>query len=185
MNHAPATPVARFRQSRIQDGIPAALDHWRVTTADPDVASAIHSVLGGRTPALWPSASTDNLEVLSTTDTADVIVEDIRYRVVGSDGADLDDERLTLAEHRGRARTDRRRCITTLIFRLPGLGGHLCAFRSSSWDLALRWQKDGLFAPAVVRGPAVLSIAGTPSRATNGHPYPMPVVTLVPRAAAA
>jgi len=66
--------VGRFRSGRTEGRRPVALDTWRVTTGDPEVASAIANMFGG-TVEEWDTASEDNLEVLTDADRVEIIVD--------------------------------------------------------------------------------------------------------------
>ncbi|MCF3119704.1 hypothetical protein IPZ68_08270 [Streptomyces arenae] len=57
--------VGRFHGGRQENGIPVALGEWRVTTGDPDVASAIAQLMGGQ-PEETDSTSENFIEVLTT-----------------------------------------------------------------------------------------------------------------------
>ncbi|QDY81055.1 SlyX family protein [Streptomyces qinzhouensis] len=47
MTQSTTTRAGRFHQGRLADGRPQALDAWRVTTADADVAARVAGLLGG------------------------------------------------------------------------------------------------------------------------------------------
>ncbi|MFD6361843.1 hypothetical protein ACFWFX_18625 [Streptomyces roseolus] len=70
--------VGRFRSGRqIKVGakmLPESLSAWRVTTGDPIVADEIAKLLGG-TPEEWETDKEDNLEVLSTSPSVRIIIE--------------------------------------------------------------------------------------------------------------
>lgn len=57
--------VGRFRSGKLIDGLPAALDKWRVTTGDPDVAKGIATLLDGEAPKPWKTTGEDNLEIIT------------------------------------------------------------------------------------------------------------------------
>lgn len=67
--------VGRFRSGYQINNRPAALSEWRVTTGDPEVAAAIHSMLGGEKPQTWDTAGEDNLEVFTKTGKLKVILD--------------------------------------------------------------------------------------------------------------
>lgn len=67
--------VGRFRSGMAVDDRPVALSQWRVTTGDPEVADAIHEVLGGEAPREWDAKGEDNLETLTDADEVEVILE--------------------------------------------------------------------------------------------------------------
>ncbi len=55
--------VGSFRAGFAEDGTPKSLNEWRVTTGDPEVADAIHKLLGGDPPAAWETKGEEALEV--------------------------------------------------------------------------------------------------------------------------
>lgn len=66
--------VGRFRSGRLEGRKPVALDEWRVTTGDPEVAEEVANSLGGEVTE-WDTESEDNLEVLTDSDTVKILVE--------------------------------------------------------------------------------------------------------------
>ncbi|MFD9032092.1 hypothetical protein ACFVZW_13210 [Streptomyces sp. NPDC059567] len=48
MTQSALTPVGRFRTGRSAEGCPQALDAWRVTTDDAEVAAPVAGLLGGQ-----------------------------------------------------------------------------------------------------------------------------------------
>lgn len=66
--------VGRFRSGRVEGRQPVALDEWRVTTGDPEVADAVAKIMGG-TPEEWETQGEDNLEILTDADSVKVIVD--------------------------------------------------------------------------------------------------------------
>lgn len=77
--------AGRFRAGHMVNGTPATLDNWRVTTGDPEVAEAIHGILGGDQPQEWEAKGEDNLEVFTASNSVDIIIEkaaDLRQRMV-------------------------------------------------------------------------------------------------------
>ena len=77
--------VGRFRSGYQLNDRPAALTEWRVTTGDPEVASAIYDLLGGDAPQEWPAKGEDNLEVFTASKEIDVIIDSpksVRQRLV-------------------------------------------------------------------------------------------------------
>lgn len=197
--HAPV--VGRLRLARHIDGIPAALDAWRITTHDSAVADAAHRLLGGSAPQAWPSRSKDSIEVLTAaTDLSIVVPSGEAYQtryirrnaeplymstgrsVILPDGTRIPDpdRDLNPAERRRRARTTGEQLVTTLYFHLadaPDLGAFL--FRSSSWDLAERFRRAGIRERLDAAGrnvPATLRLSHTPA----GHaPLPNPTAQLL------
>lgn len=55
--------VGSFRAGYAENGTPRSLNEWRVTTGDPEVAAAIHELLGGQPPQEWETKSEEALEV--------------------------------------------------------------------------------------------------------------------------
>jgi len=74
--------VGRFRSGKQEAGNPVALDAWRVTTGDPDVAAAIASRMGGEV-AEWDTEKEDNLEVETDKAAVKVIIS-------GTDAVEFD-----------------------------------------------------------------------------------------------
>jgi hypothetical protein len=66
--------VGRFRSGAQVNRRPLALDEWRVTTGDPEVADAIAARFGG-TPQEWAAQGEDNIEVYTTTPSVDIILD--------------------------------------------------------------------------------------------------------------
>lgn len=67
--------VGRFRSGHQLNGRPAALDDWRVTTGDPEVANAVFDILGGDAPQEWDAKGEDNLEVFTATREVEILME--------------------------------------------------------------------------------------------------------------
>jgi hypothetical protein len=97
--------VGTFRAGHVdENGNPASLDTWRVTTGDPEVADAIADLLKGDAPAEWDTKSEETLEVYTEASSVYIVLEDakaVRQRFVQrnrngefvytSDGATKDD----------------------------------------------------------------------------------------------
>lgn len=66
--------VGKFRSGHQLSNKPIPLKEWRVTTGDPDVASAITGLLGGDEPQEWDTKGDDNLEVFTTSSSLDIIL---------------------------------------------------------------------------------------------------------------
>lgn len=66
--------VGRFRSGAQVNGRPMALEAWRVTTGDPEVADAVAEMLGG-TPQEWDTQSEEVLEVYGEKDEVEVILD--------------------------------------------------------------------------------------------------------------
>lgn len=67
--------VGRFRSGAQINKRPVALEAWRVTTGDPEVAAAVQGLFGGDEPAPWETQAEDNLEVYTEATTFDVILD--------------------------------------------------------------------------------------------------------------
>ncbi|QNJ56531.1 recombination directionality factor [Arthrobacter phage Niobe] len=67
--------VGRFRSGHQINNRPAALSEWRVTTGDPEVADAIHEILGGDAPQDWEAKGEDNIEVFTASKEVEIILE--------------------------------------------------------------------------------------------------------------
>lgn len=81
--------VGRFRSGYVINGKPRALDAFRVTTGDPDVAERVHELLGGDEPQEWTEAieagREESLEVFTAASKVKVILdgdEPIRSKMV-------------------------------------------------------------------------------------------------------
>lgn len=70
--------VGRFRSGYVANKRPVALQEWRVTTGDPEVADAIADLLGGSEPKEWDASGEDNLEVYSDANEVEVILDGSR-----------------------------------------------------------------------------------------------------------
>lgn len=66
--------VGRFRSGTQLNNRPMALDNWRVTTGDPDVAAAIADTFGGD-PKDWDTQTEEKLEVFTETDSVEIILD--------------------------------------------------------------------------------------------------------------
>lgn len=75
-NNGSSDVVGRFRSGYQINGQPASLTEWRVTTGDPDVAKAIHELLGGDKPQDWETKGEDNLEVFTKAGSVNVTLAD-------------------------------------------------------------------------------------------------------------
>jgi len=150
--------VGRFRSGRMEGRKPVALDAWRVTTGDPEVAAKVAEIMGG-TPEEWDTEGEDNLEILTDRESVKVIVDgpaalSSDLKLWGMNGAIihhcdgvafLDDDRkgepcgcpALLADRKDLAKTGRGpKPDTRIVFRLadaPELGKF--RMQSGSWDL--------------------------------------------------
>lgn len=114
--------VGRFRSGHQLQNRPVALTKWRVTTGDPEVADAVHQLLGGEAPQSWAAKGEDNLEVFTDAKTVPILLvgdEPIRQAMVlwsrngklisksdgetMSDGSPDPDRDLTYAERKKKA----------------------------------------------------------------------------------
>lgn len=57
--------VGRFRSGTLLNNRPMALDEWRITTGDPEVARAVRELFGGDAPQQWETQSEEKLEVFT------------------------------------------------------------------------------------------------------------------------
>ena len=71
--------VGRFRSGTQINGRPLALEKWRVTTGDPEVADRIVELLGSENdaePQTWETKGEDNLEVFTVAEQVKIIIDD-------------------------------------------------------------------------------------------------------------
>ena len=66
--------VGRFRSGHVVNKAPVALQEWRVTTGDPDVADVVHDLLGGDEPQEWDANGEDNLEVFTAAKEVEILL---------------------------------------------------------------------------------------------------------------
>ena len=146
--------VGRVRSGAQIQGRPVALQEWRFTTGDPEVAQAVADKYGG-TPQEWVTTTEESLEVMSTAGSLPVILTAIQSEFVlwgrGStpirscDGSVQKDDLKTscvcpsdVKDHKEAARAGSA-CqpsvrATFRLADLPDLG--LWRFNSASWQLA-------------------------------------------------
>lgn len=67
--------VGRFRSGAQINGRPLALEEWRVTTGDPEVAETIHDLMRGQAPQEWQTQGEDNIEVYTSSSSVEVILD--------------------------------------------------------------------------------------------------------------
>lgn len=68
--------VGRFRSGYVANKRPVALQEWRVTTGDPEVAEKIAALLDAKSdPAEWEASGEDNIEVYGSTGSVEIILE--------------------------------------------------------------------------------------------------------------
>lgn len=149
--------VGRFRSGHQLSGRPAALNEWRITTGDPEVADAVYDLYGGDKPQEWEAKGEDNLEVFTASKAVEIIVEGpsaLRQKMVlwgrsgnliqSGDGDTLDDgtpdpdRDLTFAERKKKGQDGVGPVPQIeIFFRLaeaPDLG--VFKFQTGSWSLA-------------------------------------------------
>lgn len=189
--------VGRFRSGHQLSGRPAALEDWRITTGDPEVADKVYDLFGGHEPQDWETKGEDSIEVFTAVPEIEVLIEDaskLRQRmvlwsragklVIDSDGrGELSDDT-----------TDAlwgAKPLIELTFRLaamPDLGEF--GLQSESWSLATDLARSGLAEQLTAIGlPArvrlgllpVSFIARSGLRAGERVSYVKPVLTLAPR----
>lgn len=154
--------VGRFRSGYVANKRPVALQEWRVTTGDPDVAAKVADLLKGDEPQTWEASGEDNLEVFTKATSVGIILENegaLRQAMIlwgrngkmirRSDGETItypDDQKgkpdpqagQTLAERKAEAQAGTgAEPQIEVYFRLadaPDLG--IFKFQSGSWSLA-------------------------------------------------
>lgn len=67
--------VGRFRSGTQINDRPMALDAWRVTTGDPEVAEAVRRLFGGDPAQEWTTKGEDNLEVFTTAPRVKIVLD--------------------------------------------------------------------------------------------------------------
>ena len=73
--------VGRVRSGAQIQGRPVALQEWRFTTGDPEVAQAVADKYGG-SPQEWVTTTEESLEVMSTAGSLPVILTAIQSEFV-------------------------------------------------------------------------------------------------------
>ena len=68
--------AGRFRSGYQMNDKPHALGEWRVTSGDPEVTDAIQEILGGDEAQEWETKGEDNLEVFTTSDSVEILLDD-------------------------------------------------------------------------------------------------------------
>lgn len=172
--------VGRFRSGAQVNRRPLALDEWRVTTGDPEVADAIAALFGGK-PQSWAAQGEDNIEVYTDAPSVDIILDgpdSVRQSMVlwGRNGLIRSCDGVTQKDDQGspcacpsalRDRKDAAKaghgCEPSIqvYFRLakdPDLGR--MKFFSGSWSMARDLVADGVEeALENIGGPALCSLA--------------------------
>ena len=145
--------VGRVRSGAQIQGRPVALQEWRFTTGDPEVAQAVADKYGGE-PKPWETTTEESLEVMTTAGSLSVVLTQIQSEFVlwgrntpirSCDGSVQKDAACTgcvcpsdVKEHKEAARAGTA-CqpsvrATFRLADLPDLG--LWRFNSASWQLA-------------------------------------------------
>lgn len=152
--------VGRFRSGYVANKRPVALQEWRVTTGDPEVAEKIAEILDGDEPQRWDAAGEDDLEVFTQAKELEVILDGpraLRQKMVlwgrnkaiyMSDGAEIfypedrkgepdPDADLSLQERKAKAREGTgAEPQVEIYFRIAGVEDlGLFKFQSGSWSL--------------------------------------------------
>ncbi|AWY05728.1 hypothetical protein SEA_GRETCHEN_40 [Microbacterium phage Gretchen] len=178
------------------DGTPSALEEWRITTGDPEVADRVHELYKGEAPEEWETKSERNLQVFTDASAIDVIVADskaIRQRMILwgndrkpvyiSDGEFIlddaghpTDERDPDADLTFQERKDKKAYganpSAEITFRLaddPNLG--IFVLKSNSWGLAHFLAAEDIEGQIdAIGGPAILRLKLVPVsfKAKNG-----------------
>ncbi|GAA4981154.1 hypothetical protein [Actinopolymorpha pittospori] len=203
--------VGRFRSGYQVNKRPMSLEKWRVTTGDPDVADAVHSMFGGDAPQEWEATGEDGLEVFTEAKRVKVIIDSpkaLRSEMVlwGRAGAirRCDGVEQHGEDAEGRAcecpatYADRKAAATkgtgcqpnvTLFFTLaddPALGKF--KFTSGSWSLVrdLGPVEDAL---AAIDGPAIawlgLEVVEFETREGAKRKFTKPVIEVIGRVSSA
>jgi hypothetical protein len=146
----PADVVGRFRSGHQLSGRPAALEDWRITTGDPEVADKVYDLFGGHEPQDWETKGEDSIEVLTAVPEVEILIEDtskLRQRMVlwsragklvidATGGSELIDA--TPALPRGPEPLIE---ITFTLAAAPALGPF--SLQSKSWNLAADLARSG------------------------------------------
>ena len=67
--------VGRFRSGTLLNNRPMALDEWRVTSGDPEVARAVQAMLGGEDPEEWETQSEEKWEVFTEAKSLAIVLD--------------------------------------------------------------------------------------------------------------
>ncbi len=205
MTQSTTVRVGRFHQGRLFEGRPEALDAWRVTTDDADVAAHIASLLGGE-PQTNGSEGGPVYEVLTSRDSVRVIMDGpdavaahmvlwrnnrIIHQCDGSQFLSPEEKKgqpcgcPPLLQDKKQAARDGRgpTPVVDLTFRIaaaPMLGEF--HFMTSSWQLAAQLS-DLMDALERIDGPAVcdltMELVVYTTKAGRGVCYRKPVVTVL------
>ncbi|QCQ15454.1 recombination directionality factor [Microbacterium sp. RG1] len=170
-------PVGQLHSGYQLDGTPAALEEWRITTGDPEVADRVHELYKGEAPEEWETKSERNLQVFTDATSIDVILADanaIRQRMIlwgndrkpvyVSDGKiGLGGANPTFQEWRDK-KAYGANLSAELTFRLaddPDLG--IFVLKSNSWGLAHFLAAEDIEGQvAAVGGPALVRLKLVP-----------------------
>ena len=85
-NNKPATfggddLVGRFRSGQQQQGLPRALQEWRVTSDDKEILDSVGTLLGGK-PARWDTKSAEVWEVLTKAPSVNIDLEFVNVGMI-------------------------------------------------------------------------------------------------------
>nr|WP_242519770.1 hypothetical protein [Microbacterium esteraromaticum] len=180
--------VGQLHASYQLDGTPSALEEWRITTGDPEVADRVHELYKGEAPEEWETKSERNLQVFTDAAAIEVIVDGpkaIRQRMILwgndrkpvyiSDGEFILDDNGHLTEDRDpdaeltfQERTDKKAYganpSAEITFRLaddPDLG--IFVLKSNSWGLAHFLAAEDIEGQIeALDGPAILRLKLVP-----------------------
>jgi hypothetical protein len=195
--------VGRFRSGHQLSGRPAALEDWRITTGDPEVADKVYDLFGGHAPQDWETKGEDSIEVFTAVPEIEVLIEDaskLRQRmvlwsragklVIDSDGETDPDAMLSFQERKKKGQDGLGPSPQIEVyFRLaeePDLG--IFKFQTGSWSMAQDIPRDGTVeALEEIGGPAkatlalekVSFIAKNGPRAGQTVEYTKPVLKIV------
>ena len=190
--------VGRFRSGQQQQGLPRALQEWRVTSDDKEVLDSVGALLGGK-PVKWDTKSAEVWEVLTKAPSVDIDLEFINVNMVlwGRGNAPIRTcDMLTQKggspcecpsdySERKQAGRDGVGCSpeTRAIFRLteaPDLGKF--KFQSGSWGLSEKvTELEAQLADAGGTAPATLTLKQIQYTTKTGKDveYTLPVVKIL------
>lgn len=75
------SPIGTLRSGQVANGRPMSLPTWRITTGDPEAASAVSKLLGGEIES-WDTKSSEVIEIITDADKLDVILEGLSTSMV-------------------------------------------------------------------------------------------------------
>ena len=190
--------VGRFRSGQQQQGLPRALQEWRITSDDKEILTKVGALLGGK-PAKWDTKSAEVWEVLTKAPSVDIDLEFINVNMVlwGRGNAPIRTcDMLTQKggspcecpsdySERKQAGRDGVGCApeTRAIFRLteaPDLGKF--KFQSGSWGLSEKvTELEAQLADAGGTAPATLTLKQIQYTTKTGKDveYTLPVIKIL------